>query len=294
MAGARIHGKELLRVNVRGQPKNLVVLRGNGSTKPFGAHLLVEEFNAEHGTNLTVVSHKVADVAQTVGETWTSLPAYPVDASIAYENPGTALGKEIVFSASGEPRVVLATGKYEGEKDVALVALGVTSADFQKDENSIVLAIPEDRLVVVPDFPGSDGWRIPHSETGVPTGRKVDQSPEARYLYRLNDSYVGPLVRAGGGGRQSVDASCKASGRLGVVAEVSEGDVAKIEALLKPVEAPKTDEKTVIEVPGVSLAKLSDLYQGATGAVERMGSVVDAQLLAPLKEFLAAMGKARF
>ncbi len=242
-----ISGKELLRVNVAGQEKNIVVLRDIGSTSLFDAHPLVEGFNREHGTNLTVISHKVADVAQTVGETWRSLPnPYAVDASIAYEKPGTKLGKEIVFAAEEEPgaerepRVVLATGKFQGEKDIALVVQGLSSADFKKDGNSITLDIPENRLIVVPNFPGPDGWYMPH-ETGVPTGEKVfrglgNRYDLVRYLYRLNDSsYVGLPVRfmdyVDFG--QYIGTTCRSSFCLGVVAEVPVLDIPKIEALLK-------------------------------------------------------------
>jgi hypothetical protein len=211
----------------------------------------VEALNKEHGMGLTVISHPVADVALNVGETWRSLPAFVVNASIAYEKPGTRLGKEIVFSAEGEPRVVLATGKYKGELDVALVTLGVSSADFKKDGNSFVLDIPESRLVVVPNFPGPDGWYLPHAETGVPHGKEVKSSSDVRYLYRLNDSsYVGLLVRYDISASdihwhpsdysqcccdwQVVGAVCRASDRFGVVAEVPEGDAAKIQALTAP------------------------------------------------------------
>ena len=62
----QVHGKELLKVQVRGETRNLLVLRGNGSTRLFDAHPLVEGFNAENGTSLKVVSHPVADVALTV------------------------------------------------------------------------------------------------------------------------------------------------------------------------------------------------------------------------------------
>ena len=242
----QIHGKELLRVNVAGQKKNIVVLRGNSSIELFEAHPLVEGFNAEHGTNLKVVSYNVADVAETVGETWRSLSAYAVDASIAYEKLGTKLGKEIVFAAEGEPRIILETGKYKGEKDVALVAQGLSSADFKREGNSIFLDIKDDRLVVVKDFPSLDGWYMPHPETGVPTGGKVDhQSPAARYLWTLNASYVSLLVRgAVYVGRRGVFADLRSSGRFWVVAEVPVLDIPKIEGLLKPLEVPKTDEKT--------------------------------------------------
>jgi hypothetical protein len=63
---------------------------------------------------------------------------------------------------------------------------------------------------------------------------------DARYLDRwYSSSYVGSLVRkvctCGCNVRQYVVASSKASWKQSVVAEVSEGDIAKIEALLNPV-----------------------------------------------------------
>lgn len=291
----QVQGKRLLKVPFQGGTRNLLVLRGNGSTRLFDAHPLVEGFNAEHGTDLTVVSHKVADVAQTVGDTWRSLPDYVVDASIAYETPGTRLGTEIVFAAENEPRVVLATGKFKGEKDVALVALDVTSADFKKDGNSIMLDIPESRLVVVPKFPGPDGWYMPHAETGVPHGRKVDQSTDARYLYRLNDSsYVGLLVRGGDVycDGQCVGALCGASDGLGVVVEVPEGDVAKIETLISPVAAPQANKKTVIEVTGVSVDELRDLLGRFKQNLETLGSTAKDELLAAGRKLEAMLSGA--
>lgn len=243
MAGgvqAQIHGKELLlKVQVGGQTKNLVVLRRHSSTMLFDAHLLVETFNKENGTGLKVVSHKVAGVALTVGDTWMSLPLFPVDTSIAYEKPGTRLDKEIVFSAENEPRVVLATGKFKGERDVALVSLGLTSADFVKDGNSIVLAIPDNRLILVPNLPGSDGWYMLHEQTGVPHGGRVGASQNTGYLRRLNDSsYLGLLVRFGYfNGRQFIYAYCRPSSRFGVVVEVPDADIAKIEEILRPLSA---------------------------------------------------------
>jgi len=298
MAGVQLLGKKMLGVNVQGQTRNLVVLAGNGSVRLFEAHPLVEAFNKEHGTNLTIVSHKVANVALTVGETWRSLPTFPVDAFIAYEKPGTRLGKKIVFSPDGQPKVVLATGKYKGEKDVALVALGISSADFKKDGNSITSDIPESRLILVPNFPGPNRWYMLHAETGVPHGVDVAGGPGTGCLYRLNNSsYAGFLVRSGdnfNGMSRVINACYGASYRLGMVAEVPEGDVAKIQALISTPAPAKTDERALIEVSGVSIAKLNELYHGATEAVDRIGDAVDAQLLAPLKEFLAAMGKTHF
>jgi hypothetical protein len=163
-----------------------------------------------------------------------------VDASIAYEKPGTKLGEEIVFSLEGEPRVVMKTGRYEGEKVVALVTLGLRTKDFKKDGNSVVLDVFEDRLVPVPNFPATSGWYMPHNRTGVPHGSEVEESPDARYLHKWGiSSYVGPLFREvdadGCNLRQYVVAFSKASWKYAVVAEVPGQETAKIEALLKQV-----------------------------------------------------------
>jgi hypothetical protein len=302
MSQIQIAGKELIKLEANGQKKNILILRNSGTTKLFDAHPLVEEFNNVHGTNCLVISHNTADVALNVGATWRSLvPMTPfaVDASIAYEKPGVRLGKEIVFSAGDGSRIVLpTTGDYKGEKNVALVALGLTSKDFQKDGDSMVLDISKDRLIPVPEFPGPDGLYMPHKETGVPHGDKVPQSPDARYLWRLNgSSYVGLLVRVVddlGYGRQGVYAYFGPSGAFGVALEVPEGDTEKIQALLASnVQSGKPAEKeTIIKVPGISADELKAAYNRAVSAVGRMPGIIDAQIVAPIREFLDAVGKA--
>ena len=175
---------------------------------------------------------KVADAALTVGEAWGRLPAFAVDAVIAYGKPGARLDEGVEFSVEGMPSVVLATGRYKGRTDVGLVALGLSPADIKDDGKSVILDIPDDRLIEVPDFPSSDGWYMPHERTGVPHGKGVKASEEARFLWRLDDSpYVGLLVRSAERlNRRSIYASCVASARFGVVAEVPERDAMIFEA----------------------------------------------------------------
>lgn len=251
-----VYGESLLKVPVQEKQKNLLVLgfKANVLMDLFDVHPLIESLNQEHGTNLKVISHRVADIALNFGKSYKCLPAFAVDASIAYEKPGKKLGKEIVFFASDGSKVVLATGKYKGERDVALVALGVTSADFKRGGNSLVLDIPDSRLIVVPNFPGSDGWYMPHLETGIPYGENVHISSKARYLWRLNDSsYVGLSVRGYYDSyiptnKHGVLLRCNMpSVRLGVVAEVPDADFAKIQSLISA--SAQTAAKTVVELP---------------------------------------------
>jgi len=262
-----IFGKELLKVPVEGQMKHLVVLRDAESTGLFDAHPLVEDFNAKQGTGITVISHKVANAALTNEDTWKRLRKslninLVVDAAIAYEKSGRELGAEIVFSDTLSfriegghiippssdyldtgavlSRVVLATGKYRGAPpNVALVALGLRSTDFQKDGHEIRLVLSDERLIAVSDFPGKSAVDfpnyMPHPETGVPHGEIVGYGKESRSIYHTpHSSYVGLLTRMGGDqyGRRSVSAINHASELFGVVAEVPDADVPKIEGLI--------------------------------------------------------------
>ncbi|MDO8554903.1 MAG: hypothetical protein Q7S22_08895 [Candidatus Micrarchaeota archaeon] len=247
MAVAQIHGKELVKVCVRGQLKNLVVLRGFELTNPFNAHPLVDKFNQENGTSLKVVSHTAADSALTIGETWRNFTSGPstfvspfvVDTLIAHEGCHTTLGKEIVSYVHGQ-RVVLVTGKYQGERDVALVALGMNLIDFKKDGDSVILDISDDRLTLVPKFPTEAGWYMPYAETGVPCGEKVAKSSSARYLHKYDDpshAYVSLLVRVA----QIYDNmrcgvyALRRFARYELVAEVPDVDVPKITSLIESV-----------------------------------------------------------
>lgn len=271
-------GLTMFRVNVHGKPKSFLIL--NAIKKPFDAHPLVDAFNAEHGTSLTVISHKVADFLYHLathdklmhhekfkGSANDPLPGFPnylpesvVDAIIAYEKPGTRLGRKIVFDVPIDPdyphsnrdgpsTVAFATGEYKGRKDIALVAFGLTSANFKEAGffRPFTIDVPSSRLIAVPNFPPENGWYMPHAETGVPHGARLKisvarQMTDARYLNRWWSSYVGLLIRrVGYGGRgldvglgdgRSVDASRSGMFEsLGLMAEVPEQDVPKIKAL---------------------------------------------------------------
>jgi hypothetical protein len=281
-----IHGTGLLNVVSQGKPKSLMVLRLDRTTALLHAHPLVEDFNSRNGTHLKVVSVPVADAALAPGPSRLSLPRFAVDAAIAYEQPGTKIGKHIVFYVEGLPKVVMEIGIARGEKDVALVAMGLTSADiaytFQnktrtlrefvdsngiesllavdfKSITEIQLCIPDKRLIVVPKFPAKDGYYAPHYLTTVPQAPVVRDYQFARKLNRLSmHSYVGLMARPGG---RAIGACFWLSEPFGVVAEVPDSEVAKLKALISaPALAtahtvlvqdptPVAAPKTVLELP---------------------------------------------
>jgi len=264
----RIDGKSLFRTNVGGQQKNVVVFRADDSVRLFEAHPLVESFNRENGTKLSVASHDTAHAVVTCeafrgGGIFRSLSLFAADASIAYDMPGKALDKNIVFSRDGAPDVVLPTGRFKGEKDVALVALRLTCADIAytlegrtrtlgelldsigiesllaiklEAVSEIQLLLPDNRLISVPHFPDNGCYYLPHAETGVPHGQEVRWDQDgARELGRAYPSYAGLIVRGHYPdycGRNEVLAFCGAQMVLGVLVEVPDADVGKVRELL--------------------------------------------------------------
>ena len=233
-AARKLHMKTT-RFELNGKPITVGVLRKFNDRIPLletpGA---VKAANAEYGTNLRLISHRVLNHLLTKTNNWReSREVFPCPAGegLAYEKAGTKLGNQIVFAEEGEPRVILSTGKYKGEKGIAFVVPELTADDIQKDGKDIVIAVPDTRLVVVSDFPSEDGWYMPHEGTGIPSGEKVGYFEEARYLWRRDSSYVGLPVRSGYGDddRRDVGAGFRPSYCLRVAVEVPEGDAAKIE-----------------------------------------------------------------
>ncbi len=235
---------EKVRIAVSDKPMDLAVLMKTGVTG-FNAYPLIEAHNARNSDQLRIISHQSADLALNFVGVSAVLPSFLVNMAIAYEKPDTRLGREIVFSLENEPRVVLATGKYFGEKDVALVVQGLSSADFayivNRKERSlkeildqdgidalmaidirrlteIRLLIGDDRLALVSNFPKSNGWYLPHKDTKVPAIGATEPSLEMRYLDRLS-SYAGFVVRNDGYAPYHTFARYRCSYEFGVVAE---------------------------------------------------------------------------
>ncbi len=118
---------------------------------------------------------------------------FATDGIIAFEKAGAKLGREIVYSCGGIPRYVLPTGKYEGEK-AALVAVGLSSADFRQDSKDIILDISDARLLPFYDFP---------EKTGIYERKKQEWERDSEFrgwgsqtkLYRAPGAYVGCLAK---------------------------------------------------------------------------------------------------
>ena len=181
------------------------------------AHRLIAAINAKFGTNIRLIRPGVADFLFNKTSNWKEVEEgfpSPTHADIAYEKLGNPLGAEIIYAPEDEPRLIVPTGKYKGEKDIALVLMNLTINDFKLDGNDLLIDVPDSRIVPVRDFPRKNGWHMPHAETTVPHGDMVEYSVDARYLRRLDFSYAGALVRGVVVFEyywQGVDAGCRPS-----------------------------------------------------------------------------------
>jgi hypothetical protein len=229
-----------------------LALKGKESTALFGAHKEIEDINQKHGTNLRVISHDLADCALdgtliervanvTVRWIWESfLPAglFPVDAAIGYEQWGVPFGDQIVYHAQDGSRVILPTGKYRGETDIGLVAVGLRSTDFKQDGKTTILDISDDRLVVTTGIPDRSFWNIISIPTVKPEEVGTPMYSSTKWVWRNDDApYVGLIARHAGIDNehrlQGVFANSLPSTRVGVVAEVPNADFRKLQALLR-------------------------------------------------------------
>ena len=157
------------------RPTATIILRGTLSTDIFGAHILVEDFNRAHGTNLKIAGNQPF-FHRHLGTGWVPFllgNKFPVDMLLAYRRPDVAFddtlvyrcivncwekhGNEMKFIVGKRLSVELPTGMYKGEKHIALYATGLQAADFKRDNTHLFLDIPQDRLVPFFGLPEQEG-----------------------------------------------------------------------------------------------------------------------------------------
>jgi hypothetical protein len=292
------------KINVDGKLVIVGILRKYDSTKVMEAPSLIKSFNEENGTNVRLIRPTTADCLLVKTDQWrdiTNAFPTPVDTAIAYEKPKQKIGDTVVFSAEGEPRVILATtGNAKGKRDVAILVLDITAEDVKREGNDYVIEVPQSRLVVVPDFPAENGWYRTYENTTVPYGEQVESSSEARYLYRRDDeSYVGFLVRDDGyfdGYRgHLIDTGHRPSDVRGLVVEISEGDAEKIcgnEQAPRERSSMETPERTVVEILGQSPEQFRKLISEAQESAFQLAGALNRTLFAPIQKVLDQLGEA--
>ncbi len=143
---------------------------------------------------------------------------------IAYEKAGAPLGPDILCEDHSGVRLVFPTGRYRGERSIALFVPSVRRSDLESDRSGreIFATLDESRIVPIPAFPDSSGWHATYGGTGIPHGEAVPESI-GRFLSRTINAYVGLVARGyshDGHGKDIVCADFAPWYHLGAVFEV--------------------------------------------------------------------------
>ena len=111
-----------------------------------------------------------------------------------YENPGTPFGKYVKDPDSGW--IFDIPKAYQGQKDIALV---LQQKDYKIVEGEYgIKFLKASKMEAIP-FPASNGWYLPETKFGLPSGEKSNQeNPKARYLWRVSGGDpIRPVARYG-------------------------------------------------------------------------------------------------
>ncbi len=143
---------------------------------------------------------------------------------IAYERAGAPLGADIISEDHSGVRIIFPTGRFRGERSIALFVLSASRSDLEADRSGreIFVSLDQSRVIPVPAFPDSSGWHGTIGETGIPHGEPVPDG-EGRFLSRTVNPYVGLVARGyshDGHGKAHVCADFAPWYHLGAVFEV--------------------------------------------------------------------------
>ncbi|MDD5171879.1 MAG: hypothetical protein PHF60_02470 [Candidatus ainarchaeum sp.] len=161
----------------------------------------VESYNETHEPKVRVVRPRVADsvLSDIEHDNWMRFLTcfrFPVDCALAYEMPGRNFEEFVVaeHKESGR-RLLLPTGQYRGEKNIALQIRGLRYSDFQyPDGREVYLNVPEDRVVPITDLPVMGGWYKLGRKRIVPSADEADYS-NGRKFTRKKEANVAAITR---------------------------------------------------------------------------------------------------
>ncbi len=114
---------------------------------------------------------------------------------VIYEKPNVPLLDKVVFSWLQFNRRTYSISfvvpeQFQGKANCALV---VEHPDFELmalGNNRYELKVDAQYVHKIEDFPEISGWYMPHAETGIPHGKKVEASSDSRYLWRIDKTHI--------------------------------------------------------------------------------------------------------
>jgi len=173
---------------------------------------LVDQLNRNHNTSVRLIRPEVADDILTREGYLRLLEEYSpfaVGAIVAHEERASGSYKSrpfndkvryhAPFEVSTNTSVIMITGRFKGETDAALVIMNPTLDDLTIDvddkmykrcpqgysiSKKVTIKVPDERIKQVKHFPSECGWYKPNG-LAIPTGCKVEESRDARYLARF-------------------------------------------------------------------------------------------------------------
>ncbi|MDO8554884.1 MAG: hypothetical protein Q7S22_08795 [Candidatus Micrarchaeota archaeon] len=242
-------------------------------------HPLIDRFNSANRTHLQLVRPQVVDAALRDEHACSFVEmCEPVatNAIVAYSSTGKRFPRFIehdeavklpeVFLIEDQwngARYVLPSGKYAGEKGIALVVIGLNSRDFQtgRSPDEVIINVSDDRIIPVRNFPivssfflGDDGeamvydkeqrhnfsaWFFQDRKTTLPCGRTPVDYRKGAVQLRLSmhktsldrDFCVTTIAREWGLGaiRSTIDLSNGPLSKYHALVEIPERDLSRIE-----------------------------------------------------------------
>lgn len=138
-----------------------------------------------------LMANRLAD--RVIHETNEKFPRFWTGTLVAYPAPDCPLGEFVTYiDRTRRFRYLLATGIMRGERGVALV---LEPGEYSiKGTGNDRLILPNKPPLVLSGFPKESGWFDMDAETRIP----VMGTRRARYLWRLDNEAVLPIVRESG------------------------------------------------------------------------------------------------
>ena len=123
---------------------------------------------------------------------------------VIYEAPDKPFDEQVVYSWEelNQVKPSISFEVPEQFKGLRNCALAIEHPDFELinlgNKNYEIKVSDEEAIHQIEQFPKQDGWYIPDAETGIPRGKAVKESSDARHLGRTtDDSYLSPVARSG-------------------------------------------------------------------------------------------------
>ena len=185
---------------------------------------LSEETSRNSGKELAPIGPALADLLLHSGVRADILRNSPFATSglIAYGKANSELGSEIVYEDHSGIRMVMPSGRYKGERSIALFFPSMRACNLEQCGREIFISIDDDKFVPIPFFPDASGWHGTFKDTKIPHGEALPEG-EGRYLSRAISAYVGPIARGysfDGHGKDHICADFAPWYHLGAVFEV--------------------------------------------------------------------------